>query len=246
MYDLDAIITSTSRPQYLKRFIDSIFKHLHYSGNIRWHIHEGATNWDGEWKQFEDTKNYIYNSGIFESVQITSPNTNKAEALMKLKDKASSKYILYFEDDHEYYRDIDLDSIIEVMDKYPQINQLCFNKETLVGENRKLPKPNKKLGYSYFHYETRWFENLETVVADRWHWIGSVWRKEFVMPRWFFEGGYCTKKFNHKLKPNSNDTSEIAKEWDANWLEENIGSYILMPIYCRHLSWDQRTKRSLL
>ncbi|MFW6002725.1 MAG: glycosyltransferase [archaeon] len=104
---------------------------------------------------------------MFDTVQITRPNTNKAEALMKLKKHANSKYLLYFEDDHVYFRDINLDRLLEVMDKYPIINQLSFNKHTLVGESRKLPKPSKKFGYKHFIYESRQFDEFETVVAER-------------------------------------------------------------------------------
>jgi hypothetical protein len=87
--------------------------------------------------------------------------------MMKLKKHANSEYLLYFEDDHVYFRDINLDRLLEVMDKYPVINQLSFNKFTLVGETRKIPKPNKKLGYKHFIYESRQFDEFETVVAER-------------------------------------------------------------------------------
>lgn len=246
MNDIDVIITSTSRPQFLKPFLESIQKHLFYSGNLRWHIHEGATNWDGSWKQFKETKKYIQNVGLFDSIQITNPNTNKAEAMMKLKDKARSDYVLYFEDDHVFFKDVYLDKIIDVMNKYPQINQVSFNKPTLVGDTRKIPKPNKEKGWTHFTYESRWFDDLEMVVADRWHWIASVWRNSFIKPKWEFKGGYSTKKFNHKLKGSDPNRQDKEREWDSEWLEKIIGAYILMPTYCKHMSWKQRTKRNLL
>jgi hypothetical protein len=35
MQEIDALVTSTSRPECLKKFIDSILKHLKYSGKIK-------------------------------------------------------------------------------------------------------------------------------------------------------------------------------------------------------------------
>lgn len=228
---MDILITSASRDLCLKKEIKSLNKFIQYEGEINIHLHEDVIP-----EREENSKKLIKwanESGYFKTILISNPRKGRGTALNKLKEYAKSEYIIYLEEDWEFIKEINLDYLLLIMDKYEQINQICFyHKELFYVE--KPGGPNDK---NIFEYINRRFDNCNLFVSDRWNWLPAIWRTSWVKKRWKFKNYTADKEFNRSLKKDVD-----MNEWDPIWLESKIGAYIysdnidcIIP-YVRHTS----------
>lgn len=175
---IDVFRLSASRPNQLKNTSQSLFQGLKYSGDLRYHLIESILVQDLSNKCIEYAKSLGY------KIHIINPANGQGFAIdYALKNAVTSKYTVKWEDDFMPEVDIPLDDCVALMEKYPHINQICFNKrETMAW------KWAAAAGGNRYHWikEQRYFEvggrQIPLVVKEKW-WFGSaIWRTSFIKP----------------------------------------------------------------
>lgn len=257
---MDVLITSASRPKNLKSEIVCFLKHVKYSGEFNFHLHEDVV--PGMESQSGELSSWARDSGIFTTVYASNPRIGRGRALNKLRQHANSKYVWYLEDDWDFIEDVDLDSILEMMDKHGHINQVAFFYLNI----DRVKKPGGPDGLDEYIYARRTFDGHIMFVAERWGWCPAIWRKDFVVQtnNWQFESQKANKHFNYKFKHKAYGAREECglNEWNPEWLAKNIGAYYYgqsdptlpksspksahIKIYVEHTSWDVRHDRDFL
>lgn len=242
MRQIDILITSSSRYDCLKRCIESFFDYVLFNGVINVYLHEDVVPEDRE--ESHRLINWVGSYEMINQYLVSDPCEGRGPALNKLKRFIAAPYIIYLEGDFDFVRFINLNTIYDLMEDYPEINQVAFN---CIQNKSSVEKPGPD-GQEYFFYECQEFcrNKIYTsmLVSERWNWIPAIWRTEFVLPKWGFATQYACRAFNRELKKDCED------EWSPEWYTKNIGAYILGkvgdPSYCVHIADDRRRPRHLL
>ena len=193
---MDLVITSASRPKYLKLCIESIKQFIHYSGKMRWILHEDIYD-------EEEAKEVIrLATGVFDEILIDDPPIRIGASNKKLLDIATGDFVFKVEDDTVFRREIDLNEVEEVMRKCMDINQITF--------------PFWKLGDK----KEKEFGTVNRAGKDLslcWTWVyePGVWRRQWILDRWVTTDR--GDDIGHYLRD--------FKERDKQWLIRNLGSY---------------------
>jgi hypothetical protein len=238
---MDVLITSASRDKCIKSEIKAFNKHVKCKEGFDFHLHEDCV--PGMENSSFETIRWANKSKIFSTIYHSNPRIGRGPALNKLKKHANSKYIFYMEEDFDFIKDVNLDILIDIMEKYKHINQIAFNWRI----SEFVPKPGGPNGQDKFYYENRNFDDIIMHVAERWTWQPAIWRKDWLMKYWNFEKYRSNKAFNNIFKKGIGYL-----EWNPKWHEENIGAYYYgdsskkNDIYVEHTSWDVRHDRSFL
>jgi hypothetical protein len=121
---IDIIRTSTSRPEILQVTTDALNKHLKFSGQFRWILHEDVLD-----------KNRFTNISkackMYNVMSFNDPPVGLKESMNILLRQTKSKYVLNIEDDWRLLRDIEIDPLIEIMENNEDINQVAFHKRPI-------------------------------------------------------------------------------------------------------------------
>lgn len=239
--EVDFIITSASRPEMIE-LVESFQEKVIFSGKFNWYLHEDVV--PGMENGSNKLVNYARKSGLFKEIIVSNPRQGRGPALNKLKKHIKTDYIFYTEEDFRFMRYINVDRLIDLMETYEKINQIGF-------ANRYWPcipcKPNP-LGESQYFYEPRKFDEITLLVSERWLWFPALWRRSFIWKYWNFSQQKTNHDLNRRIKGTDN------KDWDCNWLEATIGSYLLdgtgedpwVNAYLYHLCPKKRHDRNFL
>lgn len=217
---IDIIRGSVSRPEFLKESTPTLLKHLKYSGELKHTILESVfvnSKSKGN-KKFAKENHFNYHE--------INPQAGYGVALKYALDYiVNSKYMINWEDDYSAVKDINLDECISVMERYPKVNQICFNKRPTLAFKWVRLKDNKYKWYK----EPRVFKvgnrKYYLVVKEKW-WFGpAIWRVDYIKDKFV---GY-NKDVHHLLNDNILLPLAGAKEGyfpNAKEVEDNIGCYI--------------------
>jgi hypothetical protein len=208
--NLDMLMLSCSRPDLFKQTIDSFNSMVKYSGNIRKILHEDMA------KEELSKEVLDYAKDKFDVITFDKPPLGQGFSLDKLVNMVKTKYFLSWEDDWEIREEIDLDRCVELMNKFPQINQIVWHKRGIMRHKQ-------------------WFEKKEvnfdgTILTTNPHWgfQPGIWRKSFIMKYW--------KKFPSHVHWRINDEIKGANsQRDASWIMANVGCYFWGPIGGGHV-----------
>jgi len=228
MIDIDIFRLSASRPEMLKQSTESIQKYLKYSGKIRYIFHEDILNEKAS-KQcirymkdnFEDGNNII---------GVNDPPIGHGASLTWLLDHSRAQYILNWEDDQELIRELDLDPVIAIMEKYPdKINQISFHK--------------RKVEFNHHGMEMREIEydGYKIVTNPHWAYVPAVWRMSYIMPIWI----RATASNHHWIQNASLKGIKVNDNVmrSAQWVLENTKTFYWGPYangaYIKHLGSGQ-------
>lgn len=194
---IDVWRMSASRPWQLEKTSPVLSKHLKFSGDLNYHLIESVL--------VEDLSNACvdYAKSIGYKTHIINPAQGQGYAMdYALKKVITSKYALKWEDDFMPEMDIPLDTCVALMEKYPHINQICFNKRETMKAKRCAAERKyvEELGYDidkndlnktgnvrfWWPKEQRYFElnghdnPVPLVVKEKW-WFGtSLWRTDYI------------------------------------------------------------------
>jgi hypothetical protein len=208
--NVDLLMLSCSRPDLFCQTIDSFNSMVKFSGNIRKILHEDIAN--------EKLSNKVldYAKGKFDIILFDKPPLGQGVSLDKLVNMAKTEYFLSWEDDWEIRQEIDIDRCIELMNKFPQINQIVFHKRKIMG-NR----------YDFIKKEVNFEGNILT-TNPHWGFQPGIWRKSFIMKYW--------KQFPNHIHWRINDQIKGAnKSRDAEWIIKNVGCYFWGHIGSGHM-----------
>jgi hypothetical protein len=142
-----------------------------------------------------------------------------------IRQKLTSKYTFYTQEDWEFERPIDLDQLMWVMDQNPEINLIFFNKI------RNLEIINDAPQTEFM------FSGMKFCLYHSWTFLPGLWRTDFVKKHWRARQdrpeGYFTNAFG---------THE--QRMSVDYCQKNIGAYMLGAQmdyrYSRHIGNDWR------
>lgn len=227
---MDVLITASSRPQCLVRTMDAFLKHIKYSKPFRFIIHEDFVFR----KQSVETLRYIRESGLFHEVMCSKSPIGLGRAIVRIFPKVKTKYVFYLQDDWEFERSVNLDDVVGVMDNYPDINQIFFNKYKTLGV------------VNGFHFDEREVHPINSnklltiCLNNGWQLLPAVWRTAWMMQRYRWYG-------EREQRPEGHFTNKLGsnrERMNPNFCAQNIGSYIWGKIkeyrYLYHLGNELR------
>ena len=200
---IDILVTSASRLDYLKLTVKSLQYHLKFSGKLNWILHEDVVNKEGS-RQVID---WVYKSGIFSRTLETTPAQRQGAAVKTLLEASTTEFVIRTEDDWVLQRELNLDDVINVMEHCHLINQISFNKRrnSLVVDKR---------------YQT--YDCLDFELCLNWNWsfILGVWRRAFILPNWVVTSRGDDIGYYLRGEPVG---SKLTRSED--WLVYNMGAY---------------------
>ena len=199
MYD------SASRPNLVEQSLQTLQRHMKYSGETIWIFHEAELFPDESAKCVHIAKY----SGIFDKIVKSKPR-GQGMSIGNILKECKTEYFIHFEDDHICLRDIPLDDIVGVMETNHKINQIAFNKRVTVPIVAGWPKKEIKSG------------NFTLTTSPHWRYTPAIWRMDYIKPRWvdFPNSDNSHWEIQRVLKKNAKEERP-----DANWIIENLGTY---------------------
>lgn len=163
---IDILITSASRPECMKKSMESFLKYIQYSGEFRWILHEDVVLK----KESREILEWAEKTALFTVIKKTEPAKRLSNAVYEVLQESKNKYALKLEDDWIFIDYVDIDYMVDVMEKNPEINQLYFNKNMTASQVI--------------------FKNgLPVIVGYRnnpheWAMAPGLWRIGYIKPRW--------------------------------------------------------------
>jgi len=221
-YDIDMLITSSSRPQLFPYFWESFKKMIIFRGKLRVIVHEDFVFPEESRKVIEYLEG-LKAKGEIDEIHTADPPRGLGMALdYMIGNHIKDKYCLYFQEDWEMERPVDLDELIWIMEDHPQINQVYFNKIRNTGGTT-----------GRQHH----FNGVNLCISHHWAFLPGIWRMSKVREMWKATAtrpeGHFTNQFGgHEQRMND------------DWCEKNMGSYIYGETgafrYARHLGNNWR------
>ena len=201
---IDIIRTSASRPDFLKTTTEALQKHLKYSGGFRWLIHEDCLNPD--WSK--RCMDYIKKSSVYTASHQDKNPIGQGQSLTWLVNQTKSKYFMNCEDDWELIKPLDLDPLVELMDKDNDINQIAFHKRRI----------SWKRGTTFTKIQVI-RNDVPLVTNPHWAFTPALWRASYIVPLW--------QNFDKNIHWRMNEVLKGNEYRGAEWVMENTGTYFL-------------------
>ena len=195
---------------------------MKFSGKFRWIYHEDVLNVKASDKCIEIAKDYE-----FDVIGKNDPPIGQGASLTWLLKHVQGDYVINWEDDQAAIREIDLDRIIYIMDKYvDRINQIAFHKREI-----------EKNHYDWVAEEME-LEGVNFVTNPHWAYVPAIWRMSYIKPRWLgSNSGNHHWEQNAKLK--NQNVNDLAGPRPAAWVMKNTKTFyygkVAEPAYIKHL-----------
>jgi hypothetical protein len=217
---------SISRPWLLQLTTPTLHGHFKYSGQLRHHLVESVIVRELS----DENKQWAEDSKYFTSITEISPQRGYGFAIYHfMYFICKAPYMINWEDDYSAEVDIPLDDCIGLMEKYPHINQICFNKRETM---KTKPAGDGAERYEWVK-EQRYFElngrQIPLVVREKW-WFGpAIWRISFI--KFIFQAfpSRVHHYFNDQVILPLAGRRREGNRWilpDAKQIEEAVGTYI--------------------
>lgn len=225
MRKIDLVITGSSRPQLFKYTWKAFKKYVHFRGKLRVIYHEDFVFPKESCKVIEYL-NELKSKGEINEIITNNPAIGLGKTLDNIiKNKITSDFIFYLQDDWEFERPIDLDELVWTMETNDELNLIFFNKIINYEYINQQRCPQYKFGYKDF---TLW---------HGWTFLPGIWRMSKVREKWKMR----------KVRPEGFFTNQFGshdERGDIEYCVNNIGAYALgknnEPRYVRHIGDDWR------
>jgi hypothetical protein len=202
--NIDIIRTSASRPDFLKTSTEALLKYLEFSGEFRWLIHEDCMN--DAWS--EECMNYIKNSDTYTGVDQDKNPIGQGQSLTNLINQTNTPYILNVEDDWELIKPLNLNPLIELMEKHNDINQIAFHKRRISWKRGSVFKKKQIIR-----------DDIPLVTNPHWAFTPALWRSSYIKPLW--------QNFENDIHWRMNEVLKDNEYKGPEWVIENTGTYFL-------------------
>ncbi len=131
---IQVMITSASRPEYLKQVFTALKCHLKYSGDIEYILHEDVM----DEKLSKEVCIWAESQSEVVRIIVTDPNQGLKIAIQTLLGVITTKYVLNWEDDWLLLKELNLDDMVDVMVHYSMnqvtVNNRSFRKVNIIDE----------------------------------------------------------------------------------------------------------------
>lgn len=228
--DLDVIITSSSRPELLKLTLQYFETNIHFHGNIRFILNEDFVIK----KESEKLVKWAKNSGYFkqEDIYCHQKPLGLDNVIIKLIDKVKTPYYIYLQDDWILERPLEIDKVMYIMDKIPNINNILFYKY-------KVPHMINKIKLKEYYFKQ--FPQYLTMYFS-WEFIPHIARTSFVKP--IIKEAMKDRKRRTAPAKLTHYLRDPSKREDYDFLYNNVGVFMWggynEPRWFRHIGEDAR------
>ena len=214
------MVDSASRPHLLDITLNSLQKHLKYSGELYWIHYE--TFLDAERSQ--ECLDLVNRSGLFNKILENHDPKGECVSIDRVLSGLwkTAKYFIHWEDDYIALRDINLDLCYYLLEENPMINQIAFNRRQTMSDVS-----------GWMKKEFRFGEQRMT-TCPHWRFCPAMWKLSFLKDKWKpFEGSNGHWRINEVLQKGfqPNKTADL--------VAEKLGTFYLGPIgelaYCEHI-----------
>lgn len=218
---MDILITSSSRPDLLQQTIKSMQDKLKFSGTLRWLLHEDCLDEN----RSTQVICWAEQSNLFDEIVVSKPRIGLGASVYEMFSYIESLVFFRSCDDWRYTKEIDLDILLNLFEKYEKINQIVFHKRCVEGTKNE------------FLRESTNFDGTWLTITNQWGWIPAIWRTGFV-------------KEKYKLAWTSGisffDELKGKTVLDPMWFKENMGAYLFgkieeSDIFIKHIGGGRRT-----
>jgi hypothetical protein len=158
---IDVIVPSSSRFYCLKPVYESLQKNLSYSGELRFILHEDIIVTEPSKKLIE------WAQGKFDIIK-AEPRIGFGPSVSWLWNQVISKYFLYWEDDYELVKPLDLDVVVNLMDNNSNINQIAFHKRPIKRERH------------WFIKKEVCIDGIDLSIGPHWAFTPAIWRNSYI------------------------------------------------------------------
>jgi hypothetical protein len=223
---IDILTTSASRFYCFKVMMESLKKNLHYTGSFRHILHEDVID-----QKDSDAIVKLAQDNNFDKIKVTDPIGGQGPAVTWLFSQVKSKYFLFWEDDWELTKPIDLDSIVNLMECHNKVNQISFHKRPIMARN------------AWFVKKTINLDGVDLTTSMHWTFPPAIWRYDFIK-KYFqsYTGGLPEWQLCAAIKGHG-----IESQWDADKVMDTSGTYFLGKIgeghYVRGLADDDSRRK---
>lgn len=234
---IDVVVWGGSRPHLFWKTIEAFHKHIKFDGRIRFFLEDGDRDHELALESQE-----IAQQNKFDGINIEQVNSYGYAMTNAMDRWVTSSYMFSLEDDWEFVRDIDLNIVIDLMDKYEILRQVRFNKRHTMGA--------KGIGEQTFYKLERDFylndKQYILTTGDKWTMLPALWKMSYLRPRW--EGAF-SHGFWHitnalyaadNIKvPATKEAPLIIRDKMGFWIWGKIGN----PPYVKHNGGDSESVR---
>ena len=196
---MDLLITSSSRVECLQKTMNSFFKYVKYSGDIRIILHEDFVIKKESKKVIE----WAENQPFFDKIIQTQPAQRLGKAIESLLNECNDELALKWEDDWEFIKELNLDNVIQIFDDHKDVNQIMFNKKI---------NPGFRQGFD--HKEIILNEQSLTLCRE-WGMAPAIWRLGWIKSKW--------KCYKNGDSVNLDLMGGIPRS--EEWCSKNLGAY---------------------
>jgi len=196
----EVLITSASRPDYLKQTLDSFLSMMESKEEFRFILHEDVLNK----KRSDQVLRWAEDSKMFYKIIVTEPARRMGIAVYRCFPEIEGELFIRWEDDWLMNYKVDVDIIFNVMKSNLKINQIAFNQSS-----------NEIYKHHFMKPEVI-FPKFRAVLLSEWSVGPGVWRKSFITKYW------------GEIEDAHTITNRIGvgSNWDkAEWLVDNLGCY---------------------
>ena len=222
---LNILITSSSRPQLFPYFWESFKKMVIIRQPYKVFVHEDFV-FPAQSKQVMGYLQELKDKNEIHGFYSHKPPIGLGRAMNYMfNNYIKADYMLYFQEDWQVERPIDIDQLIHVMDENPAVNLIFFNKIRNTKTLNKAPQPQHT------------YSGVDMCLYHSWTFLPGLWRMDFVRKHWRVRierpEGYFSNVFgNHEQR------------MDCDYCEKAFGAYMLGKSeeyrYVRHLGNDWR------
>jgi len=226
---LDVLITSSSRPQLFPYFWESFKKMMIIRQPFSVYVHEDFV-FREESNSVLEYLHVLKEKGEIQGIYFHNPAIGLGRAMDFMFNKhITSSYMLYFQEDWEIERPIDVDQLITVMDKNPEVNLVFFNKTKNTKRLNKAEQPQ----YTFFDGGG----GVDMCLYHSWTFLPGLWRMNFVRDHWRVREDRPEGYFSNAFGTHD-------QRMDCDYCEKVIGAYMLGKTsdyrYVRHIGNDWR------
>lgn len=210
---------SASRPDLLKRTLDSAIKAIRFDGDITWAFHEAVLRKEDSKKCIE----YVKSLGIFDIIEISDPPRGQGNSIDSILRKTKDDYFVHWEDDMLAVREIPLTEAYIILENCVDVHQIAFNRR----------KTGPTCG-TFVKKEVYRYDGTILTTSPHWRYTPALWKLPFLLPYWnLMSSGNLSGNNSHWGINNliqGDAELKLKKDKDADWIIYHTGTYYYGPI----------------
>jgi cephalosporin hydroxylase len=208
---IDVQIISASRPECLELTLNSFKKFVNISTN-RMMIHEDVV-------APYYSKQVLDMVSDFDDIFIGDPPKGGQYVMDFMQSQWRTKYVLHLQDDWEFEQSVDVDRLVQLMEDFPHIDCIFFNKQI------------NRAWHTKFKQRHVTYKDVDLVLTYYWPFLPGIWRVNSFRHFWEVDQhrhaeGFFNNQINKKLggAEKQDKVRELAEK-------DQLGFYMLGELF---------------